>query len=67
MARFLALDVRIDYPDIKGRTPFLNLYERQNLLDAYRMLDLGANVNQIDTSGLYAMKYALIRRSNPEL
>jgi hypothetical protein len=26
------------------------------------MLDLGANVNQMDTSGLFALKYALIRR-----
>ena len=60
---FLSLDVRIDYPDIKGRTPFLNYYENQNHKRAYQMLNLGANVNQIDVSGLFAMKYALIRRN----
>jgi ankyrin repeat protein len=31
------------------------------------MLDLGANVDQMDNSGLYALKYALIRRDNPGL
>ena len=31
------------------------------------MLDLGANVNQMDTSGLFALKYALIRRSEEQL
>ena len=31
------------------------------------MLDLGANVNQMDTSGLFGLKYALIRRENEEI
>lgn len=31
------------------------------------MLDFGANVNQMDNSGLFALKYALIRRSNDEI
>ena len=31
------------------------------------MLELGANVNQMDTSGLFALKYALIRRSEPQI
>jgi len=31
------------------------------------MLSLGANVNQMDASGLYALKYALIRRSGPAI
>ena len=31
------------------------------------MLALGANVNQMDTSGLFSLKYALIRRTNDEI
>ena len=42
---FLKKDVRIDYPTRKGRTPFLNFYEKQSFELSYRMLDLGANVN----------------------
>jgi len=59
---FLKADVRIDYPNRKGRTPFLNFYEKQNFELSSQMLDLGANVNQMDNSGLFALKYALIRR-----
>ena len=59
---FLKADVRIDYPNRKGRTPFLNFYEKQNFELSTQMLDLGANVNQMDNSGLFALKYALIRR-----
>lgn len=62
--KFLKKEVRIDFPNRKGRTPFLNFYEKQNFELAYQMLDLGANVNQMDTSGLFALKYALIRRQN---
>lgn len=57
--------MRIDLPDLKGRTPFLNLYSLNNKLDIARaenLLQLGAKVNQIDASGLFALKYALIRR-----
>lgn len=42
---FLKSDVRIDYPNRKGRTPFLNFYEKQNFELSTQMLDLGANVN----------------------
>jgi len=31
---------------------------------SYKLLDLGANVNQMDQTGLFGMKYALIRRDN---
>jgi ankyrin repeat protein len=31
------------------------------------MLELGANVNQRDSSGLFALKYALIRRDGPAI
>jgi ankyrin repeat protein len=58
----LLKDVRIDFPDLKGRTPFLNFYEQSDNIHAYKMLDLGANVNQMDTSGMFALKFALIRR-----
>jgi ankyrin repeat protein len=64
---FLKADVRIDYPNRKGRTPFLNFYEKQNFELSSQMLDLGANVNQMDNSGLFALKYALIRRQNPAI
>ncbi len=65
--KFLELEVRIDYPNRKGRTPFLNFYEKQNFQLAQQMLDLGANVNQMDQSGLFALKYALIRRQNASI
>ena len=45
LEKLITLDVRVDYADIKGRTPFLNYYENSLLERAYRMLDLGANVN----------------------
>ena len=60
--KLLDLNIRVDYPDKKGRTPFLNYYDRQRFELAYRMLDMGANINQMDISGLFALKYALIRR-----
>ena len=43
--KFLELDVRIDFPNRKGSTPFLIFYEKQNFEMADKMLDLGANVN----------------------
>jgi ankyrin repeat protein len=64
LKNFLKADVRIDYPNIKGRTAFLNFYEKSNFDLANQMLELSANVNQMDNSGLFAMKYALIRRQN---
>lgn len=65
--RLITLGVRLDLPDTKGRTPFLNYYGASRLDKAEQMLGLGANVNQIDASGLFALKYALIRRSDPEI
>ena len=62
--KLLDMECRIDYPDVKGNTPFLNFYADQKFELAYRMLDMGANVNQMDNSGLFALKYALIRRQN---
>jgi ankyrin repeat protein len=64
---FLKMDVRIDYPNRKGRTAFLNFYEKSNFEMSYKMLGLGANVNQMDNSGLFALKYALIRRQNASI
>jgi len=43
--KFLDLNVRIDYPDIKGRTPFLNFYDKHAFEIAYTLVDMGANVN----------------------
>lgn len=43
--KLLDLEVRVDYPDNKGRTPFLNYYDQQNFDLAYQMADMGANVN----------------------
>ena len=65
--RILSLNVRFDIADEKARTPFLNYYGSEQFTEAERFLQLGANVNQMDASGLYALKYALIRRSNPEV
>lgn len=50
-----------------GKTPFLMFYEHQNKPLADRMLDLGANINQMDKGGLFALKYALIRREDEEI
>ena len=65
--RLITLGVRPDLPDAKGRTPFLNYYSGSRLEEAERMVGLGANVNQQDASGLFALKYALLRRSGPEI
>jgi hypothetical protein len=43
--KLLDLNIRIDYPNNKGRTPFLNFYDHQRFDLAYRMLDMGANIN----------------------
>jgi len=43
--KLLDMNIRIDYPDKKGRTPFLNFYGSQDFKFAYQMLDMGANVN----------------------
>jgi hypothetical protein len=61
---FIANNVQTDKADLKGRTPFLN-YVASNLPINYnRMLDLGANINQMDVTGLFALKYVLIRRED---
>ena len=64
--------VRIDLPDEKGRTPFLNFYQSppggdQENIYAYQLLKMGANVNQMDSSGMYALKYAMIRRIDSQI
>ena len=40
--------VRLDKPDVKGRTAFLELYALRDFEAAYRLLDKRANINQID-------------------
>jgi hypothetical protein len=40
----------------------LNYFGASRKDEAEHLLSLGANVNQIDASGLFALKYALIRR-----
>jgi ankyrin repeat protein len=59
--------VRVDLQDIDGRTPFLNLYSNKYVKLSKEFLNLGANVNQIDKAGLYALKYAMIRRDQDEI
>ena len=61
------LKVRIDLPNKKGRTPFLNFYSNTLIDHAERLLKMGANVNQMDASGFYALKYAMVRRSDKEI
>lgn len=34
---------------------------------ANKLLEQGAKINQMDSEGLFALKYALIRRSNSEI
>jgi len=65
--KLISLKVRADYPDAKGRTPFLN-YFADNRQDYFiKCLQLGANVNQMDVTGLFALKYALIRRDGKQI
>lgn len=73
-ARLIQLGARADHPDAKGRTPFLNFYGIATTAPgdpskawAERLLGLGANVNAMDASGLFALKYAVIRREGPEI
>ena len=65
--KLISLGVRKDLPDQKGRTPFLNYYERSRLPRAHKLLAMGSNVDQMDASGFTALKYAVIRRSVPEI
>jgi ankyrin repeat protein len=68
MDRFISsFKVRIDLPDEKGRTAFLNFYQASQIDHAYKLLQLGANVNQIDSSGFFALKYAMVRRNDNEI
>lgn len=62
MEKLLEKNVRFDLADLNGRTPFLIFYENSNFALANRLLDKGANINQMDTSGLFALKYAMNRR-----
>lgn len=59
--------IRFDLPDSMDRTPFLIYYENQNMLLANILLDMGANICQMDKGGLFALKYALIRRQDSEI
>jgi len=34
---------------------------------ANKLLEKGAKINQMDSEGLFALKYALIRRNNAEI
>jgi hypothetical protein len=43
--KLIRLGVRKDLPDQKGRTPFLNYYERTKLPTAHKLLTMGANVD----------------------
>ena len=67
MQDLLSKNIRYDLADAKGRTPFLIYYENSNLQMANQLLDKGANINAMDQGGLFALKYALIRRSDSEL
>ncbi len=62
METLLKRNIRFDLPDTNGRTPFLIYYENHNFKLANKLLDLGANIKQMDVGGLFAAKYALIRR-----
>lgn len=67
MEGLLSKKVRFDLPDVNGRTPFLNFYEHQKYARANEFLQLGANVNQMDKTGFYALKYAMIRRDGSQI
>lgn len=63
----LSLGVKFDTADKNGRTAFLIYYEKQNMNSANKLLDRGANICQMDNAGLFALKYALIRRQDSEI
>jgi ankyrin repeat protein len=65
--RLLDMNVKFDLSDAKGRTPFLIYYENSNLVLANKLLEQGANIKQMDSQGLFALKFALIRRNNAEI
>jgi ankyrin repeat protein len=67
MQDLLAKRVNFDLADERGRTPFLVYYEHKNFNLANRLLDAGASVNHMDNQGLFALKYALIRRQDDEI
>jgi ankyrin repeat protein len=61
------MKVKFDLSDANGRTPFLTYYGHSNYEMAFKLLTQGANIMQMDNSGLFALKYALIRRENKEI
>ena len=65
--KLLNKGIRFDLADSNDRTPFLIFYEKKNMLLADHMLDMGASINQMDNGGLFALKYALIRRQDSEI
>lgn len=65
--KLLQKGIRFDLADSNNRTPFLIYYENHNSALANKLLDMGANINQMDQGGLFALKYALIRRQDDEI
>lgn len=59
--------VNHDQPDHKGRTAFLNYFGNNFVSEFTRLMKLKININQIDASGLFALKYALIRRDEAQI
>ena len=57
----------IDYPDEANQTPYLKLYNAQLREAAELLREKGANVNQMNNSGIFALKIALIRREDAEI
>lgn len=60
-------DASVDSADKKGRTPHLIYYSEKNYDNAKELIIRGANINHMDNSGLFALKYALIRRDQAEI
>lgn len=64
---FIGMKAKVDVPDRKMRTAYLNFYGNSLIGLSNKLLGLGADVNQMDESGLTALKYAVIRRNVDEI
>lgn len=56
----LSRKVRFDLEDSEKTTPFLRYYLGHQYAIAYELLALGANINQMNIKGQFALKHAVV-------
>jgi len=67
LEKLISKGVNIDYADEANQTPFLKLYNSRLQQASESLRLLGANINQMSKSGIFALKIALMRRDDAEI